>query len=83
MESHPRCPLDTGLYYLAARYYDPAAGRFVTEDTWIGRHHQPASQNRYVYVLNNPLRHVDPTGQWDIDLICSGGGAAVIGYVPR
>ena len=68
----------TGLYYFAARYYDPTVGRFVTEDTWEGRFHQPASQNRYVYVLNNPLRYVDPTGHWDVDLICSGGGAAAL-----
>ena len=70
---------DTSLYYFAARYYDPSVGRFATEDTWEGRLHQPASQNRYVYVLNNPLRYVDPTGHWDVDLICSGGGAAAIG----
>ena len=68
----------TGLYYFAARYYDASVGRFVTEDTWQGRLHQPVSQNRYVYVLNNPLRHVDPTGHWDVDLICSGGGGAAL-----
>ena len=53
---------DTGLYYFAARYYDPSVGRFVTEDIWQGRMADPATQNRYVYVTNNPLRYVDPTG---------------------
>ena len=60
---------DTGLYYFAARYYDPAVARFVTEDTWKGRLYQPTSQNRYVYVLNNPLRYVDPTGNKFIDAL--------------
>jgi RHS repeat-associated protein len=47
---------ETGLYYFNARWYDPQAGRFVTED--------PARDgaNWYVYVRNNPLKYVDPTG---------------------
>jgi RHS repeat-associated protein len=44
-----------GLEYLRARYYDPAIGRFITQDP-IG------SLNRYAYVLNNPLLWVDPWG---------------------
>ena len=53
---------DTGLYYFAARYYDPSVGRFVTEDSWQGKLEEPWTQNRYVYVGNNPLKYVDPTG---------------------
>ena len=53
---------DTGLYYFAARYYDPSVGRFVTEDSWQGTLAEPWTQNRYVYVGNNPLGYVDPTG---------------------
>ena len=51
-----------GLYYFAARYYDPSVGRFVTEDSWQGTLAEPWTQNRYVYVGNNPLGYVDPTG---------------------
>ncbi|MDP3488474.1 MAG: RHS repeat-associated core domain-containing protein, partial [Bacillota bacterium] len=65
---------DTGLYYFAARYYDPSVGRFVTEDTWIGRLANPVSQNRYVYVVNNPLRYVDPSGNIPELALESGGG---------
>lgn len=48
----------TGLYYFNARYYDPAIGRFITED--------PAKNgsNWYVYCGNNPLKYVDPTGNY-------------------
>ena len=47
---------DVKLYYFAARYYDPYIGRFVSRD--------PAGDglNWYVYVGNNPLAFLDPTG---------------------
>ena len=69
---------DTGLYYFAARYYDASVGRFITEDNWVGRLSTPASQNRYVYVVNNPLKYVDPTGNTYSDPLLDAGGAAGI-----
>ena len=47
---------DSGLMLLTLRYYDATLGRFITRD--------PASvgPNLYVYVSNNPLKYVDPTG---------------------
>ncbi|MGG0821642.1 RHS repeat-associated core domain-containing protein [Paenibacillus turicensis] len=53
---------ETGLYYLRARYYDPAIGRFVSKDTYEGTVTNPLSLNLYSYVRNNPLTHVDPSG---------------------
>lgn len=45
----------SGLHYFGARYYDSATGRFTSTD--------PVADNHaYVYVANNPLRFVDPTG---------------------
>jgi RHS repeat-associated protein len=57
-------PLDsaTGLYYLAARYYDLNTGRFVTQDSYSWDRNDPMSQNRYIYARDNPERYVDPTG---------------------
>ena len=49
---------ETGLYYYRARYYDPTAGRFISEDpiTFTG------GINFYRYVRNNPVNLVDPFG---------------------
>lgn len=47
---------ETGLIYLRARYYDPSAGRFISED--------PIKDglNWYAYCENNPVMFVDPMG---------------------
>jgi RHS repeat-associated protein len=52
----------TELMYYGARYYDPALGRFVQADTIVPEPGNPQALNRYSYVLNNPLRYIDPTG---------------------
>ncbi len=48
---------ESGFYYYGARYYDPETGRFISPDN-VNTFPSP-----YVYVRNNPLRYVDPTGQ--------------------
>ena len=50
---------ETGLYYYRARYYDPYAGRFLSEDT-IGF---KAGVNFYAYVFNRSTRSSDPFGR--------------------
>jgi len=55
---------ETGLYYLRSRYYDPSVGRFISKDTYEGQLTNPLSLNLYVYVENNPLIHVDPSGHY-------------------
>jgi RHS repeat-associated protein len=55
---------DTGLYYYGARYYDPTIGRFISADTIVPSSMNPQALNRYSYVYNNPLKYIDPTGQW-------------------
>jgi len=50
--------LETGLYYYRARYYDPNVGRFAGEDP-MGFYE---ATDFYVFVDNNPLNLIDPSG---------------------
>jgi RHS repeat-associated protein len=61
--SHER-DAETGLDYMQARYYQGLHGRFTSADPLLasGRLANPQSWNRYSYVLNNPVRLIDPTG---------------------
>lgn len=59
--------VETGLDYMQARYYSSLTGRFTSADTYSGRAENPQTFNLYVYVLNNPLRYVDPTGHFPQD----------------
>ncbi len=52
----------TGLYDLRARYYNPALGRFLSQDTYPYNFNNPVELNRYVYTANNPVNLVDPSG---------------------
>ncbi len=58
---------ETELEFAHARYYGSSQGRFTSTDPFLGsaRIASPQSWNRYAYVLNNPLRLVDPTGMED------------------
>lgn len=53
---------ETGLYYIKSRFYDASIARFIQEDIYSGKYSDPLSLNLYTYVLNNPLRYLDPTG---------------------
>ncbi|MCI0711835.1 MAG: RHS repeat-associated core domain-containing protein [Chloroflexi bacterium] len=52
----------TGLYFLRARYYDPAIGRFLSQDPYPVNTVNPVELNRYVYTANNPVNFSDPSG---------------------
>jgi RHS repeat-associated protein len=49
---------ETGIYYYRARYFDPSAGRFLSED----RLRFQGGANFYRYAQNNPLVWIDPSG---------------------
>jgi RHS repeat-associated protein len=50
-------------YYLRARYYDPATGRFVSRDPFEGFNNQPVTLHDYLYTGNNPVLYIDPSGE--------------------
>ena len=56
---------ETGLDYFGARYFGGGMGRFTSPDPLMASAvpELPQSWNRYSYVLNNPLRYIDPTGE--------------------
>ncbi|MFJ4343487.1 RHS repeat-associated core domain-containing protein, partial [Streptomyces sp. NPDC088915] len=57
----------TGLYHLAARYYDANIGRFTQPD--------PSGQekNPYLYAEGDPVNRIDPTGLFSLDAALAGG----------
>ncbi len=64
--------IDSEQYYYRARYYDPAAGRFLSEDP-IG--FDGGDANLYRYVGNSPQNAIDPSGKSAVEyalVMCSG-----------
>ena len=54
--------VETGLYYLMARFYDPVTARFLQEDTYRGNPEDILSLNLYTYCHNEPVMYTDPDG---------------------
>jgi RHS repeat-associated protein len=56
---------ETGLDYFGARYFASVQGRFTSPDDFTKDSDvsDPQSWNKYVYVRNNPLRYIDPSGE--------------------
>ncbi len=68
--------VETGLYYLNSRYYDPEVGRFINADgidTITASFTELTDKNLYAYCDNNPTTRKDDGGEfWNIII-----GAAV------
>jgi RHS repeat-associated protein len=56
---------ETGRDYLLARYYGIGIARFYSVDPLASSATlaRPDTWNRYAYTLNNPVKHIDPTGE--------------------
>ena len=62
----------TGLYYLRARYMNPATGTFITQDTYPGTIFDSTSLHKYLYANANPVMNVDPSGYFGLtDVVCA------------
>lgn len=77
--------INTGLYYLQTRYYNPSYGRFLNADTTEILERTKGTvlgANIFAYCNNNPVMNVDYTGEKLEDLLENrSGGAFLVGYV--
>ena len=55
---------DFGLINMNGRVYDPVIARFLSPDPYVQSPGYSQNFNRYSYVLNNPLKYTDPSGEW-------------------
>ncbi|MFD9976418.1 LamG-like jellyroll fold domain-containing protein [Streptomyces sp. NPDC059017] len=60
----------SGDVNMAARWYGPGSGGFVSRDTWLLDPSPSAQANRYTYANSDPLNGTDPTGHF---CACGGG----------
>ena len=68
----------SGVYYADQRWYAAAPGRFLSPDPYMAVSGgtdpgTPQSFDRYAYVENDPVNHLDPTGQFlcTPDMLCT------------
>jgi len=71
---------DLSLYYLRARYYNPATGRFVSRDPLDGDATDPKTLHKYLYASGDPIDRLDPAGRASI--LETGSIDAIIGTAP-
>jgi len=77
--------IESGLYYLQSRYYDPEMGRFINADALVSTGQGVLGNNMFAYCTDNPISRVDPKGNsyTDIFPVCYGGNVetrSVIGF---
>ena len=60
--------VETELYYLQTRYYNPVWGRFLNVDSYLNANGDIIGHNMYAYCSNNPVMYGDDTGQF-LDIV--------------
>jgi len=54
---------EVGLIHMNGRMYDPSLSRFLSPDNYIQDSSNTQNFNRYSYVMNNPLKYTDSSGE--------------------
>lgn len=67
--------VETKMYYLNNRYYDPQIGRFISADKMLNLEEENNTCNIYKYCGNNPVNMADEEGNSSAALVGSGFGA--------
>ncbi|MGH9281038.1 MAG: Ig-like domain-containing protein [Acidimicrobiales bacterium] len=70
-------------YYMRARHYMPSSGRFVSGDPYPGAPDDPRTMHAYSYAANDPVDHLDPSGQFIVLLVAAAVVAQLAGYLTR
>ena len=71
--------VETSLYYITTRYYDPEIGRFISPDSVDYLNPQSINGlNLYAYCGNDPVNYYDPRGCFLV-LACILGLTALVG----
>ncbi len=69
------------LINMNGRMYDPVLGRMLSPDNYVQNPNNAQNYNRYTYVLNNPLKYTDPSGEkwwhWLLGEILTGGAISM------
>ncbi|MCI8435497.1 MAG: hypothetical protein HFK10_06055, partial [Clostridia bacterium] len=74
--------VETGLYFLKTRYYDPQICRFITIDDiqYLDPEHINGL-NLYAYCGDNPVMGYDPNGTWDWKKFWGWLSAGIVGFL--
>ncbi len=69
---------EVGLIHMNGRMYDPNLGRFLSPDNYVQNPYNTQNYNRYGYVLNNPLKYTDPSGELLIESVALATAATIM-----
>ena len=72
---------DLNQYYLRARYFNQATGRFNRIDPFSGNINDPVSLHRYLGMSANPVMFIDPSGE--ISLAQSAMVGSIVGMLSK
>ena len=74
--------VETGLYYLQSRYYDPEVCRFINPDAFATTDADGVlSANMFAYCENNPIRNTDSTGAIGVTTLIRAATGAVTSLI--